>query len=32
MKVTGDPQLPAGQHPSHDGVFPVAWRRDAAMA
>jgi ectoine hydroxylase-related dioxygenase (phytanoyl-CoA dioxygenase family) len=32
MKITGDPQLPAGQHPNHDGVFPVAWRRAQAMA
>ena len=30
MKITGDPQLPPGQHPSDDKVFPVAWRRSTA--
>ena len=26
MKVTGDPQLPSGQRPEDDKVFPVAYR------
>jgi ectoine hydroxylase-related dioxygenase (phytanoyl-CoA dioxygenase family) len=26
MKVTGDPQLPAGKRPEDDKVFPIAWR------
>ncbi len=27
MKVTGDPQLPWGRHPSDDRFCPVAWRK-----
>ena len=29
MKITGDPQLVAGQRPEDDRVFPVAWRKSA---
>jgi hypothetical protein len=29
MPVTGNPQLPPGQHPDDDVCFPVAWRRAA---
>ena len=30
MKVTGDPQLAAGQRPEDDKFFPVAWRKGQA--
>lgn len=32
MKITGDPQLTPGLHPTDDQVFPVAWRREASHA
>ena len=32
MKVTGDPQLPAGGPPDDDRCFPVAWRAGSSVA
>jgi ectoine hydroxylase-related dioxygenase (phytanoyl-CoA dioxygenase family) len=32
MKVTGDPQLPAGRRPEDDQVFPIAYEKSRASA